>query len=190
MTEHDGGAGSPAPLHFKAEGKRGRGASLFTIQIYDVVLDAGDEGLTVAGIHDRFKDDPSFRTDTAAWWQKSKSKDTLTQTFEIDRAGRKRVVERVHAMCQLGLLKSDGTTGRGRRARYVAAEPPKGYRPKWRRQNPYGYYPIDVKAAREASERQRDRMVLIQQAKSELAKQKPRKLAPLLAEALRLLEAE
>jgi hypothetical protein len=191
MTEQEEGAAQAAPLYIKAEGKRGRGASLLTIRIYETVLNKGNEGLTIPEIHAAVNS-TSFRTDTAQWIEQQHVKRRLdmAQTLSTDEAGERRVRARVSVMRNAGQLKSKEAAKGGQRARYIAGEPPKGYRRKWVRQDPYGWIPVDVKKARRESDEQRDRIEVLQAAHAELARVKRHTRAhKLLAEAVRLLEA-
>jgi hypothetical protein len=192
MTEQEEGAAQAAPLYIKAEGKRGRGASLLTIRIYEAVLDAGDEGLTIPEIHAAV-DSSGFRTDTAKWMESQgmvKPTSDHALASDIQSAGERRVRTRVESMRIARQLRSKVHGKAGRRAVYVAGEPPKGYRRKWVRQDPHGWMPVDVKAARRESDEQRDRIEVLQAAHAELARVKRHTRAhKLLAEAVRLLEA-
>jgi hypothetical protein len=183
-------------------GKTSLGSEGLTVDVYRVVKEAEDAtgvGLTVDEIHRRL-DDPAFRSDTAAWWNekviqgivKTRLGDTLE--FDVREAGRERVRIRVRTMQNHHHLNSDRRARGNTQSRYTANpdKPPKGYRPKTipNPVRPHGWYPIDVSVTERAAAHHRDRVLLLREARAELAKPRKRESPALrlLAEAVRLLE--
>jgi hypothetical protein len=190
-------------------GKTSLGSEELTVDIYRAVKEAEDAkgvGLTVDEIHRRL-DDPAFRSDTAAWWNTRPSfrprGDEKRWSTDIREMGRERVKARVQYMREKRQLISDGAAvreggvSRGGTivSRYTTNPdmPPKGYRPKTVPNpiRPHGWYPIDVSAAERDAALHRDRVILLREARAELAKPRKRESPALrlLAEAVRLLEA-
>lgn len=171
--------------------RRRRGASPLEVDIYRVVLEAGEAGLTVAQIHEQLRRAPGWATATSLWWQGRKIRVSAAGpgSFDPMKAGLLRVKKQVDLMRSRGVLISDGNAGRGQ-STYTAGEPPKGYRPRWVEQNPHGPYPIDVRAASASSAEQRDRIQWLMDVRAELGKDRPRvaRLRELLETALRLIE--
>lgn len=176
-------------------GRKGRGASLLTRRIYGLALEAGDEGITAKQILEELEMDTSFLTDAKLWWQ-LKNIDSNGRSGPhsagIESAPVEMVKARINSMAKHGNLKSLGHGGR-RGSRYIAAEPPKGYRLKWLRQNPHGWYPVDdreIRARRDAHREMQRKRLWLDSARKELAKKtrSSKKAWELLEEAVRLIE--
>ena len=180
-------AGQPASLHLPHT-HHGLGSSSFTIDIYAAVLAAGDAGLTVKQLYERFKDAVAFDSATHYWWEKKVSGGDQILSFSLERDGTARIKKRVSNLVKSGVLVSLGKSPKG--SRYVAGRPPKGFRPKTipNPQRPVGYYDIDPFALQADSRRHIEVRTWLERARKELQRPGSRQLRALVEDAVRLLE--
>jgi hypothetical protein len=167
---------------------RGLGASILSCRIWDAVTAAGEGGLTVVEIYDRIKDIPGFASDTHRWWIEISTADRPSvDIFDGKAAGLARVRKRVDSLRTHGQLISQGHAGRGK-SRYVAGKPPRGYRAKWVKQLPWGWYEFDTAAEKSAGDRERQVRTWLEKARVELKRTHSRQWRTLVEDAVKLLE--
>lgn len=179
-----GGPGSPGPSAELAK-SRGRGADLFTVRIYQAVLDAGDQGLKAGEIRDRLQDIPGIVSDTERWRLEGHA--DIVRGHNISIVLLQRVRVRLHTLRMQGIVVTDNIPGRHDPS-YIAGRPPKGYRPKYVRQSPHGWYDIDPAGDEAATRRHIDTVNWLNEARAQLTKRNPRRLRELVEQAITLLE--
>ena len=87
-------AGQPASSLHLPHTHHGLGSSSFTIDIYATVLAAGDAGLTIKQLYERFKDAVAFDSATHYWWERNVSGGDQIR-FVLEREGTARIKKRV-----------------------------------------------------------------------------------------------